>query len=91
MSHIDNIKARNLLSSRIPVVSGGMIQEVFDDRRHLLNLVRDLVESGDELLPILQRMLKRINPDGAAETSASFQIASARVERLRLALAKAKA
>jgi hypothetical protein len=44
--------------------------------------------SCEEFLPILDRQLASINPGGAAESSVAFQTASARVERMRAAVAR---
>ena len=41
-----------------------------------------------EFLPILERLPQSINPGGAAEGSAAYQTAKARVDRMRSAVAK---
>ena len=49
----------------------------------------ELLASCVEFLPILERQLESINPGGAAEASAAFQFAKARVDRMRAAISKA--
>jgi hypothetical protein len=57
-----------------------------DDLRDIMAERDALAASCREFLPILERQLASINPDRAAEASSAFQVAKARVDRMRAAL-----
>lgn len=54
---------------------------------HRVDAVVELCGAASDFVPILERHLQIINPDGATEASEAFKMAKGRVDRLKAALA----